>query len=200
MRITPFHALPTTTVFNAVIGNTTVSTITLVADGELGLPMESLYDAQIAMRRNEGLRLAEVSCLAERPMNNRQFIQVFGNLSRLMAQYARFHGMDQLLVVVHPKHARFYERFLGFQPIGDLKSCPHVQNKPAIPLCLDFEHVDQNPPDCYASYFAEAIPGHELASPELDPVEQMRLEYLSNACADRTHFTPSYGQSLQHSA
>ncbi len=190
MRVTPYHLLPTTTVFNAFVADTVVSTMTLIEDGDLGIPMESMYADQIAERRAAGLRVGEVSCLADRRSNCRRFLDVFCKLARLMAQYARFHGLDQLLVVVHPRHARFYERFLGFQPIGGLTECPHVQNNPAVALCLDFAQVDREPPDCYDSFFGMPIPADELTRPRLSARELVRLGELVDDCfeqADTMH-------------
>jgi len=162
MRVTPYHLLPTTEVFIAVCEGETIFTVSLVADGELGLPMESIYAREVALRREQGLLVAEVSCLADRRDQLRGFFPVFLRLSRLMAQYARKRGLHQLLVAVHPKHARFYQRFLHFQPIGREKAYPTVRNHPAIALGLDFGWIERERPETHDRFFGQPLPDEQL--------------------------------------
>jgi hypothetical protein len=91
-----------------------------------------------------------------------------------MAQYARERGLHELLAVVHPKHSRFYARFLGFQPAGGLVSCSHVQNRPGVAVCLNFEEIDRHPPSCYRHFFGQKIPSEELA-PQPIPADQLEI-------------------------
>ena len=65
MRITPYHLLSSTEVLVALDRGDLSCTMTLVCDGELGLPMESVYHEEVASLRLQGLQLAEVSCLAD---------------------------------------------------------------------------------------------------------------------------------------
>ena len=58
MRVTPYHLLPTTEVFVATCQGETIFTGTLVADGELGLPMESIFGREVALRREQDLFLS----------------------------------------------------------------------------------------------------------------------------------------------
>ena len=134
MRVTPFHLLHTTTIFVAKLEEEVVATLTLVADGKLGLPLEAMYGPEVQRRRSCGVPIAEVSCLADRRKSPSRFLGTFMTLSKLMAQYARRQGVDELLAAVHPRHARFYERYLGFETIAGLAPCPHVQGQPAIGL------------------------------------------------------------------
>src|SRR4051812_10196410 len=77
MRVTPYHLLPTTEVFVSLLGQEAICSVTLVADGALGLPMESIYRAEVDARRSGGRKLAEVSCLADRRSNPRRFFPLF---------------------------------------------------------------------------------------------------------------------------
>jgi len=170
MWVTPYHLLPTTQTFVALLRNASVagkviSTVSLVGDGQLGLPIESVFPEEVALRRElareRGMRIAEVTSLADRRTHFRRFLPVFCELNRHMAQHARLHGIDQLLVAVHPRHARFYVRYLGFQACSEVRAYPSVRNHPAVALCLDFAHIDQFPPDCYDRFFGEQIdPAH----------------------------------------
>jgi hypothetical protein len=182
VRVTPYHLLPTTHVFIARYQGEVISTLSLVGDNELGLPMESVYGAEIDRRRTLGLSISEVSCLADRRSSRREFLTVFCGLSRVMAQFARRQGYDQLLVVCHPKHSAFYIRYLGFEVIGGLTECPHVLNKPAVALCLDFDRVDREPPACYERFFGEWLSEEQLRSSGMSPMERRVLATM----VDRT--------------
>ena len=46
MRVTPYHLLPTTEIFIALHQGEVVLTYTLVLDGRLGVPMESVYGSR----------------------------------------------------------------------------------------------------------------------------------------------------------
>lgn len=186
VRVTPFHLLATTHVFVAYLAGEIVATMTLVGDGKLGLPMESIYGDEVGRRRDLGLRLSEVSCLADRRADRRDFLTVFVGLSRVLAQFARRQGYHQLLVVCHPRHSAFYRRFLGFEMIGSVAECPHVQNKPAVPLCLDFDYVDHHPPACYKRFFGQWLPDEQLRPSRMGPIEIEVLREMVDRTFDRT--------------
>jgi hypothetical protein len=185
VRVTPYHLLPTTHVFVAYYRGEIIATMTLVGDGKLGLPMESIYSDAVQCRRAQGLKTSEVTCLADRRTNHRDFLTVFCGLSRVLAQFARRHGYDQLLVTCHPKHSAFYRRFLGFDVIGSVAECPHVQNKPAVPLCLDFDYVDHHPPPFYERFFGEWLPDEQLQPSRMSPIETSVLRRMVDRAFDR---------------
>ncbi len=164
LRVTPYHLLPTTNVIVALAGSRVVSTVTLIGDGELGVPMESIYGKEILERRRKNLYIGEVSCLAFEPMPLNKSLQVLMQLTRLMAQHALTYGMDQLMIAVHPQHARFYRRFMGFEIVGPLKTYPSVQHAPAVACCLDFRAINKNRPKCWESYFGARLPEADLCS------------------------------------
>ena len=172
MRVTPYHLLPTTEIFLAQVEAEAVSTVSLVTDGELGLPMESVYRKEVALRRERGLLLGEVSCLADRRSHLKRFFPVFLRLSRLMVQYARKQGLDELLVAVHPKHARFYRRFMDFETIGEETAYPAVRNRPAVALRLDFARIDRERPESYDTFFGQPLPDEQLRPQPIPPAQR----------------------------
>ncbi|MHC4402258.1 MAG: N-acyl amino acid synthase FeeM domain-containing protein [Planctomycetota bacterium] len=176
MRVTPYHLLPTTEVFLATLAGETVFTLSLVADGKLGLPMESVYGSEVETRRAQGVRLAEASCLADRRSQFRGFFPVFLRLCRLMAQYARREGIEELLIAVHPKHAKFYRRFIGFRAMGQPKAYPTVRNHPAVALCLNFAQLDRERPHSYDTFFGQPI-HEEVLHPQ--PITAADCDYFS---------------------
>lgn len=158
MRVTPWQLLPTTQVFIAVKGGETIATVSLVCDGELGLPLESSYAEEVAWLRNEGLLLAEVSCLADHQhMANRSPVRAL-RLMSLMVQCAQRQGVNHLLIAVHPRHAKFYQRFTAFEPIGGLKNYEAVRNRPAVALALDLDRLPLEHPELHRPFFAVRFP------------------------------------------
>jgi len=157
LRFTPYQLLPTTDILFAELKEEVICTLSLVHDGELGLPMEDLYAEQVRERRAKGLKLAEVSCLADRRNEPARFFDLFCDLARLMVQLAEKQSVDQLLIVVHPRHAALYARYMGFQRIGDRKDYSAVNGNPAVPLALDLNAIRTNQPPCWDRFFGEKI-------------------------------------------
>src|SRR5207249_7362589 len=63
MRVTPYHLLPTTTVFVAIYRGEVILAVSLIGDGGEGVPMESIFPEEIQNLRNQGVRFGEISCL-----------------------------------------------------------------------------------------------------------------------------------------
>ena len=146
MRITPYHLLPTSDLFVACNEGKVIYTMTLISDDQEGIPMESVFKAEVEKRREEGTAyLAEVSCLASRSdyLPRGQMYHVFVRLASLMVQSARENGVDKLLIACHPRHARFYEGWLGFSRVSDERNYSPVRNKPAVALEHDFALRDR---------------------------------------------------------
>lgn len=177
MRVTPYQILPTSQIFVGKLGDQVVSTVSLIGDGELGLPMETIFGAEVRALRQQGERLAEVSCLADRRQDSRRFLATFRQLTRLMAQFARYEGIQSLLITVHPRHVRFYQDLLGFVPISDrVAACPFVRGNPAVALQLQFARIDRERPSCYDEYFGQWL-DRELLRPYT--ISREELEFLS---------------------
>ena len=102
LRVTPYQLLPKSEVLVGMVADKILCTVTLVPDSEQGLPMEALYDREVAIRRDRGARLAEVSCLADRPDEDRSSFSVLQRLMSFTAQCALRRGVDELLIAVHP--------------------------------------------------------------------------------------------------
>ncbi len=159
MRVTPCHLLPTTTVFVAIYKDEVIFTMSLIGDGSAGLPMESIFPEEIQGLRAQSLRLAEVSCLADRRRHLLRFLPLFVRVARLLLQFSRHHGIERLLIAVHPKHGRFYQRFYGFRQLGHERPYSSVQNAPAVAYALDYSWMS---PERHELSFGESIPCEEL--------------------------------------
>jgi hypothetical protein len=139
VRLTPFHLLDTTEVFVTKLDETVVSTVSLIGDGQLGLPLESIYSKHVALIRRRGLKMAEIGCLADRRESPVRFVETFAAMGQLLAQVAMRRGYDGLVAAAHPKHARLYSRILPFEKIGEQVECPYANGNPAVMLALVFD-------------------------------------------------------------
>jgi len=189
IRVTPYHLLPTTNVFVARYGCNVISTVTLVEDGRLGLPMEEIYGQEIAELRQRGLYLAEVTSLADRRRDLHRFLPVFTRLSRLLVQFARNQRVDRLLIAVHPRHMRFYQTYMAFEPIAAERDYPSVQNQPAVAMSLDLKGIESRRPACYSTFFGLAIPDQQLLPHPIPAREQAYFRRFVDNQGRRTRCT-----------
>lgn len=182
LRVTRHQLQPRSQVFVGVLAGEVVSTVSLIGDGPLGLPMESMFGPEVAQLRAEGESLSEVSCLADRRQDVRRFLPTFRELTRLMAQFARYQSIDSLLITVNPRHVKFYTHYLGFVPISRrITDCPHVENHPAVALRLEFARIDRDRPVCWDAYFGNWIPRGELAPYAIGRYELELLDAVVSA-------------------
>jgi hypothetical protein len=177
LRVTPHQMLPSTDVFIATLDQEVISTVSLMGDGVLGLPMQSMYPAEIEAARREGLVMAEVGALADRRQSLRRSMATFYAMTRMLAQCARLRGIDTLVAAVHPRHSRFYERVLGFEVFGDRTHCPYAQDNPAVALRLTFEHKRGTP--VFDHYFGEPIGAEALQPVQRDEDLQAFFENVA---------------------
>jgi hypothetical protein len=175
MRVTPYHLSPDADVFVASRGPRVATTMSLIRDGTMGLPMEEAYGPEVRRRRAEGSRLAEVSCLAGDAYGPGGMKRLAIRLMGFMAQYAWRCGVDELLIAVHPDHARFYERLITFRPIGG--ECPYtpVCNKPAVAMALDLRRAAIDYPKLYRRFFKKVYPEKMF---EHRPLSQKTLDLM----------------------
>jgi hypothetical protein len=157
-RFTPFHALPETVTLVAKDGDRVCATLTLVPDSEiLGLPMETIYGPEVAQLRAAELHPAEAISLADTDLSIREFVQVFKALIKLAMQYHAGRGGDSWIITVNPRHSSFYQKVLGFIPMGSKRAYPTVQNHPAEAYLLTSKIMSVNAPQVYEEVFGEDL-------------------------------------------
>jgi hypothetical protein len=120
------------------------ATATIVYDNETdGLPLDDIYQAEADKLRAHGRRLAEYVRLAvDDSVRGCREVLVhlfsFGTIySWLVMDY------DDFVITVNPRHAPYYQRLLGFETVGEVKTCPKVQNAPAVLLRLSREYMER---------------------------------------------------------
>ena len=144
MRVLDHHLIDTTDVLVGKRYGHVDFTTTLVGDSRRGLPAESLFGVEIQSLRSEGIRLAEVSCVASScaDEDKKQRFETLVKMISLTLQVARRRGVDRLLLAVHPRHARVYQRLFGCVACTDVKQYQAVQGNPAVLCVHDFAELD----------------------------------------------------------
>lgn len=176
MRFTPHQLAPSTDTFVALHDGTVISTLSLTRDSELRLPLESIYPREVHARRAAGIRLGEVTCLADNSRHQHQFVAQFTDLARLMMQTAERDGIQQLLIAVHPRHARAYCRAMGFEQIAGRRRYDAVNDNLAVALCLDFAFVRRHKPKIWNRFVGPPLPASVLAP---CPMPESDRQYFS---------------------
>ncbi|MBN1852432.1 MAG: long-chain N-acyl amino acid synthase [Pirellulales bacterium] len=175
MRFTTHQLLPTTDIFIATRHGEVINTLSLVRDSKKGLPLEEIFPYEVEVRRLAGLRLAEVTCLADRERGSACFFALFCDLCRLMVQYAEKIGIDQLLVAVHPHHSCIYRRYMAFEQIGSQREYSAVQGNPAVALCLDLNQIQIHRPPSWDRFFGQRLPDKVLIG---QPISEADRNYF----------------------
>jgi hypothetical protein len=174
MRVMKHHLSDSTDILVAKRAGEVVFTSTLVQDAEHGLPLESLFSAELDAMRSERIRLAEVSCLASdlaAESKSAQFEMMVRMIS-LTLQTARRRGVDRLLLAVHPRHAKIYQRLFGCILCSDVKEYAAVRGNPAV-LCMhDFHLLDQARYPLYGQMYNHEYEPWQLDGTRMSPFEK----------------------------
>lgn len=169
-RFTHYHVLPSTVTLVAKHEDRVVATLSVVADtGLCGLPMESIYRAEIDGLRQEGRRLAEATSLADQNLGVLEFVRVFKTLIKVGMQYHVRQGGDSWVIAVNPRHRGFYQKVLGFVPLGQRRAYPSVQGHPAEAYVSGVDLLRTHAPEMNREVFGEPLPDSVLKAPRWSP-------------------------------
>ena len=117
LRVTPWHALPTTTTVCAKVGGEVVGTLSMVRAGVFGLPLQSAFDLS-RVRARPG-KVAEISALAVRKDFRRTGGAILFPLMKFMYEYCtRYFDTRHLLIAVNPNKIEMYESLLLFERLS----------------------------------------------------------------------------------
>lgn len=138
LRVTPYHALPTTTTLCAKIDGEVVGTVSIVREGVFGLPMQSAFD--VGPVRERGGQIAEISALAIHRSRRGAPARVLLPLMKFVYEYCTGHfDTRHLVIAVNPRHIGVYESLLRFRRL-DGATVDHyafVNGAPAVGATLD---------------------------------------------------------------
>lgn len=117
-----------------------IATATLGLDSEIGLMADEIYGEETDRLRAEERRLCEMTKLAvEHVVRSKRVLASLFHISLIYARH--LYGRTDCLIEINPRHVRFYEVMLGFEPLGEVKICQRV-NAPARLMKLDIERAD----------------------------------------------------------
>lgn len=148
-----------------------IGTITIGFDTGHGLLVDELYKQEVDSLRQQGLRVCEFTKLAidHKGASKRMIAGLF----QVASLYAvKIWGYTDIVIEVNPAHVAFYQRMLGFQPMGDERTCPRV-GAPALLLRLDVANYGQMMFDKFAG------------RPELARQERSLYPYFMSAQEER---------------
>lgn len=139
IHLSIYHILPETAVFIFKSYLTVICTLTQIFDSKVfGLPMDDLYHEELNTLRNTNRKLVELSALAT-PREAR-WRNVFMYLCQAMYWYAIYQDVNDLCIMVNPKHVDFYKTIFLFEDLGPEKYYPNV-GAPAVALRLNLDDI-----------------------------------------------------------
>lgn len=140
LRLTKFHALPTTAVLIAVKNNEVIATMSLVLDSSLGLPLEDLRNVDDL--RSTTRRMAEISSLAIKRGYRSQRGKLLLPLCNFMYRYAKnYLGVEILFAAVHPLVQDFYRCIMLFKPVDNYKVHEYASAQGALAV-IQYLRID----------------------------------------------------------
>ena len=142
IRLSIFNFLPGTITFVGLLGGDIVSTVSLVPDTPMGLPMDEVFRDELQPLRDSERRLAEVIMLADRRTELRRTLPMLLDLMKLLFDYATLVlKANDLCITINPRHVAFYKRYLLFTPMGEVRQYASVCDNPALAERLDLDNV-----------------------------------------------------------
>lgn len=142
MRVTPYHALPTTSVLIAKDTTTgkVVATISIVRNTALGLPLDKVFP--MGKMKKKFRHLAEVSSLAIQKKYRVNPTDVFWPLLRYFYLYIRnVMRVDAYVIGVNPSWHDLYAGLLGFTKLEGFEAAEYgfVNNAPVAAYFVNVE-------------------------------------------------------------
>lgn len=184
MRLTVYNAFPDTVTFIAKEGREIVGTVSLVADTDVGLPMDEIYGEELNDLRSRGRSLAEVTMLANKSQRVSRKMPIFLQLMKQVFDYIWFIlQADDACLACHPHHSGFYEKRILFEQFGEEKNYHSVQDNPAVALRLNFRTVKERYREddrLWRSFFENRTPVRLLARRHRMTPEDLKYFFVTS--------------------
>ncbi len=159
LRVTIYHALPTTTTLCAKFDGEVVGTVTLIRDGVFGFPMQSVFD--LSAVRAAGGQIAEISALAVAPRFRKTGGKILFPLMKFMYDYAtQYFDTRHLVIAVNPNRIEMYESLLFFRRLtgSHVDNYDFANGAPAVGATLDLMQA----PDIFRTVYGQRPPRRNL--------------------------------------
>ena len=174
---------PHCAVILARAGSVPIGTITSITDGEAGLPLDSVYEAELNEIRCRGGKLLEIGLFADRRHN---LGNSFTNLLELMRQafwFGAAFGATDYICGIPPRRAKLYAQWFGFTPVGEVKSYATVSDNPVQLMHVPMDYIEDSHARHRAlNYFMRKPMGTEAFEQRYDfapeAMSRSRLKYF----------------------
>lgn len=143
MRVTIYHALPTTTTLCAKWEGKVVGTISMIREGVFGFPLQSVFDLE-QVRKKYG-QVAEISALAIHPDFRKTGGVILFPLMKFMREYCvKMFDTRHLVIAVNPDRIDLYEALLFFDRLREapVPEYDFANGAPAVGATLDLQSAD----------------------------------------------------------
>lgn len=138
LRVTMYHALPTTTTLCAKYDGRVVGTMSMIREGVFGFPMQAVFDLS-DVRAKQG-QIAEISALAVHPDFRKTGGAILFPLMKFMYQYCtQYFDTRHLVIAVNPDKIELYESLLFFERLQEkvVDRYDFANGAPAVGATLD---------------------------------------------------------------
>ena len=142
MRVTLYHALPTTTTLCAKWEGQVVGTISMIREGVFGFPLQSIF--KLGKIRALTGRIAEISALAIDPRFRQTGGSILFPLMKYMYGYCReYFDTRHIVIAVNPNKIEMYESLLFFERLQAevVDNYDFANGAPAVGAALDLLHA-----------------------------------------------------------
>lgn len=142
MRVTMYHALPTTTTLCAKYDGRVVGTISMIREGVFGFPLQSVFDLEQV--RAKGGNIAEISALAVHPDFRKTGGAILFPLMKFMHEYCtEYFDTRHLVIAVNPEKIELYEALLFFERLQEktVDNYDFANGAPAVGATLDLKYA-----------------------------------------------------------
>jgi len=140
IRVEPFHLWRESQVLIATRLRRIVGCLTFVRPGPRGLPSERTHASALESVPFDA-KVGEVTSFAIARQSHIRSVDIFLGLTQLVQKFGLYNDIEYVFAVVHPRHARFYQKSIGFQMIGDAVPCQRVDGNPGVAL---LGRIDRN--------------------------------------------------------
>ena len=138
IRVENFHFWRQSQVCVAIKAGRIVGCLTLVRPGPFGLPSEHSHPEMLGAVP-VGSAVGEVTSFAISNDCGLHSLDIFLGLTQLVQRFGLHNGVEYIFAVVHPRHAKFYQRAIGFQVISDEVPCDRVDGSPGVALMVKLD-------------------------------------------------------------
>lgn len=159
LRVTIYHALPTTTTLCAKWDGQVVGTISMIREGVFGFPLQSVFN--LGQVRAKTGKIAEISALAIDPRFRRTGGRILFPLMKFMYGYCReYFDTRHIVIAVNPNKIEMYESLLFFERLQArvVDNYDFANGAPAVGAALDLQHA----PELFQAAYAHKRPRKNL--------------------------------------